>query len=151
MSRKWILLSLVRTLSFCSSSRFRQLTEEEVKQMLDRRISLLLSVPLYTSTNRCGFLQTAFSVEMLRHRCPVRLFSITNGFGISQCKTATRFHTKQLAREHDGQVKQWRDEIQVRTGISSHACRPQSGIEMSNTASHTTFPCADDQQDTVLP
>ncbi|XP_028993882.1 uncharacterized protein LOC114847989 isoform X3 [Betta splendens] len=90
-----------------------QLTEEEVKQMLDRRVSLLLSVPLYTSTNRCGFLQTAFSVEMLRHHCPIRLFSITNSLGISQCKTATRNHTKRLAREHDTQVKQWRDEVQM--------------------------------------
>lgn len=82
--------------------------------MLDRRVTLLLSVPLYTSTNRCGFLQTAFSVEMLRHRCPIRLFSITNSLGISQCKTATRFHAKRLSGEHDKQVKQWRDEIQVR-------------------------------------
>ncbi|XP_026196227.1 uncharacterized protein LOC113148669 isoform X1 [Anabas testudineus] len=100
-------------LSYVRGNNQRQLTEEEVKQMLDRRVTLLLSVPLYTSTNRCGFLQTAFSVEMLRHRCPIRLFSITNSLGISQCKTATRFHSKRLAAEHDKQVKQWRDEIQT--------------------------------------
>nr|XP_033499074.1 uncharacterized protein LOC117267333 isoform X1 [Epinephelus lanceolatus] len=91
----------------------RRMTEEEVKQMLDRRISLLLSVPLYTSTLRTCFLQTAFSVEMLRHRCPIKLFTITNSLGISQCKTSARIHAKKLAEEHDRQVKQWRDEIQT--------------------------------------
>ncbi|KAK2826840.1 hypothetical protein Q5P01_021054 [Channa striata] len=99
--------------NYSKGSSVRQMTEEEVKQMLDRRVTLLLSVPLYTSTYKCGFLQTAFSVEMLRHRCPIRLFSITNSLGLSQCKTATRIHNKRLAGEHDKQVKQWRDEIQM--------------------------------------
>lgn len=83
--------------------------------MLDRRVSLLLSVPLYTNTTRCGFLQTAFSVEMLRLRCPASLFSITNSLGLSQCKTAARIHSRRLGAEHDRQVKTWRDEIQVST------------------------------------
>ncbi|XP_023286175.1 uncharacterized protein LOC111672837 isoform X1 [Seriola lalandi dorsalis] len=99
----------------------RQMTEDEVKQMLDRRISLLLSVPLYTSTVRACFLQTAFSVEMLRHRCPIKLFTITNSLGISQSKTAARIHAKRLAQEHDRQVKQWRDEIQT-TRRTQYCC-----------------------------
>ncbi|XP_067335672.1 uncharacterized protein [Channa argus] len=99
--------------NYSKGSSVRQMTPEEVKQMLDRRVTLLLSVPLYTSTYKCGFLQTAFSVEMLRHRSPIRLFSITNSLGLSQCKTATRIHSKRLAGEHDKQVKRWRDEIQT--------------------------------------
>lgn len=39
------------------------MTDEEVKQLLDRRISLVLSVSLYSSSLRACFLQTAFSVE----------------------------------------------------------------------------------------
>ncbi|XP_044023799.1 uncharacterized protein LOC122862399 isoform X5 [Siniperca chuatsi] len=91
----------------------RRMTDEEVKQMLDRRISLVLSVPLYTGTLRACFLQTAFSVEMLRHRCPIKLFTIMNSLGISQSKTTARIHAKKLAEEHDRQVKKWRDEIQT--------------------------------------
>ncbi|XP_044023797.1 uncharacterized protein LOC122862399 isoform X3 [Siniperca chuatsi] len=91
----------------------RRMTDEEVKQMLDRRISLVLSVPLYTGTLRACFLQTAFSVEMLRHRCPIKLFTIMNSLGISQSKTTARIHAKKLAEEHDRQVKKWRDEIQM--------------------------------------
>ncbi|XP_070834904.1 uncharacterized protein [Chaetodon trifascialis] len=99
--------------NYSPGNKARRMTVEEVKQMLDRRISLLLSVPLYTSTLRASFLQTAFSVEMLRHRCPIKLFAIMNGLGISQSKTTARIHAKKLAEEHDRQVKQWRDEIQV--------------------------------------
>ncbi|XP_045899378.1 uncharacterized protein LOC123967349 [Micropterus dolomieu] len=91
----------------------RRMSDEEAKQMLDRRIGLLLSVPLYTSTLRACFLQTAFSVEMLRHRCPVKVFGIMNGLGISQSKTTAGVHAKKLAEEHGRQVKQWRDEIQM--------------------------------------
>ncbi|XP_070834905.1 uncharacterized protein [Chaetodon trifascialis] len=98
--------------NYSPGNKARRMTVEEVKQMLDRRISLLLSVPLYTSTLRASFLQTAFSVEMLRHRCPIKLFAIMNGLGISQSKTTARIHAKKLAEEHDRQVKQWRDEIQ---------------------------------------
>lgn len=90
------------------------MTDKEVKQMLDRRISLVLAVPLYSSTLRACFLQTAFSVEMLRHRCPIKLFTVMNSLGISQSKTTARIHAKRLAEEHDRQVKQWRDEIQVK-------------------------------------
>lgn len=96
-------------LNLCCS---RRMSDEEAKQMLDRRIGLLLSVPLYTSTLRACFLQTAFSVEMLRHRCPVKVFGIMNGLGISQSKTTAGVHAKKLAEEHGRQVKQWRDEIQ---------------------------------------
>lgn len=90
------------------------MTDKEVKQMLDRRISLVLAVPLYSSTLRACFLQTAFSVEMLRHRCPIKLFTVMNSLGISQSKTTARIHAKRLAEEHDRQVKQWRDEIQLK-------------------------------------
>lgn len=90
------------------------MTDEEVKQLLDRRISLVLSMSLYSSSLRACFLQTAFSVEMLRHRCPIKLFTVTNSLGISQSKTTARIHAKRLAEEHERQVKQWRDEIQVR-------------------------------------
>ncbi|XP_076604644.1 uncharacterized protein LOC143331540 isoform X3 [Chaetodon auriga] len=95
--------------NYSPGNKARRMTDEEVKQMLDRRISLLLSVPLYTSTLRASFLQTAFSVEMLRHRCPIKLFAIMNSLGISQSKTTARIHAKKLAEEHDRQVKQWRD------------------------------------------
>ncbi|XP_070776760.1 uncharacterized protein [Enoplosus armatus] len=100
-------------INYSPGNKPRRMTDEEVKQMLDRRISLLLSVPLYTSTLRACFLQTAFSVEMLRHRCPIKLFTIMNSLGISQSKTTARIHAKRLAEEHDRQVKQWKDEIQT--------------------------------------
>ncbi|XP_042337544.1 uncharacterized protein LOC121938350 [Plectropomus leopardus] len=102
-----------QTVNYSVGNKPRRMTEEEVKRMLDRRISLLLAVPLYTSTLRASFLQTALSVEMLRHRCPIKLFTITNGLGISQSKTTARIHAKRLAEEHERQVKQWRDEVQT--------------------------------------
>ncbi|XP_063764454.1 uncharacterized protein LOC134881215 isoform X2 [Eleginops maclovinus] len=101
------------TVNYSPGNKPRRMTEEEVKQMLDRRISLLLSVPLYTSSLRSCFLQTAFSVEMLRHRCPAKLFTLTNSLGLSQSKTSARIHVRKLAEDHERTVKQWRDEIQT--------------------------------------
>ncbi|XP_070697913.1 uncharacterized protein [Pempheris klunzingeri] len=90
----------------------RQMTDAEAKQTLDRRIGVLLAVALYSSSPRASFLQTAFGVEMLRHRCPLRLFAVANSLGLSQSKTTARIHARKLADDHDRQVKQWRDEIQ---------------------------------------
>ncbi|KAF3845387.1 hypothetical protein F7725_008550 [Dissostichus mawsoni] len=57
--------------------------------------------------------QTAFSVEMLRHRCPVTIFSVTNSLGLSMSKTTARIHVRKLAEENERTVKRWRDEIQT--------------------------------------
>ncbi|XP_069008879.1 uncharacterized protein [Embiotoca jacksoni] len=122
-----------QTVNHGRRTKSRQLTEPEVKQLLDRRISVLLSVPLYTSSLRACFLQTAFSVEMLRHRCPVKLFNIMNSLGLSQCRTAARVHAKRLGAEHRRQVQQWRDEIQTtrRTQLCCDESRKASAFSFS--------------------
>ncbi|XP_036928677.1 uncharacterized protein LOC119005212 isoform X4 [Acanthopagrus latus] len=102
-----------QTVNYSRGNKPRRMTDEEVKQLLDWRISLVLSVSLYTSSLRTCFLQMAFSVEMLRHRCPIKLFTVTNSLGISQSKTTARIHAKRLAEEHERRVKQGRDEIQT--------------------------------------
>ncbi|KAK5917352.1 hypothetical protein CgunFtcFv8_012249 [Champsocephalus gunnari] len=101
------------TVNYSPGNKPRRMTEEEVKQMLERRICLVLSVSLYTSSLRSCFLQTAFSVEMLRQRCPVTIFSVTNSLGLSMSKTTARIHVRKLAEEHERTVKRWRDEIQT--------------------------------------
>ncbi|XP_029982884.1 uncharacterized protein LOC115413890 isoform X2 [Sphaeramia orbicularis] len=110
--------------SDCTGRRSRRLTESEVGQMLDRRLSVLLSVPLYTGSRRAGLVQTALGVELLRHRCPLKVFNVLNGLGLSQCKSSSRTQAHRVHQDHQGQVRTWKDQIQLSGRI--HQCSEES-------------------------
>ncbi|XP_029521120.2 uncharacterized protein LOC115132522 [Oncorhynchus nerka] len=79
----------------------RPRTEEEAGDVVSQRAGLILAIVLYTSMQKCNFIQASLGVEFWKQGCPLSVFKALSALGVCPSAASTRRHAERLITGFD--------------------------------------------------
>nr|XP_029516365.1 uncharacterized protein LOC115129788 [Oncorhynchus nerka] len=79
----------------------RPRTEEAAGDMVSQRAGLILAIVLYTSMQKCNFIQASLGVEFWKQGCPLSVLKALSALGVCPGAASTRRHAERLATGFD--------------------------------------------------
>ncbi|XP_064825827.1 uncharacterized protein LOC135542643 [Oncorhynchus masou masou] len=79
----------------------RPRTEEEAGDVVSQRAGLILAIVLYTSMQKCNFIQASLGVEFWKQGCPLSVFKALSALGVCPSAASTRRHAERLISGFD--------------------------------------------------
>ncbi|CAB1327925.1 unnamed protein product, partial [Coregonus sp. 'balchen'] len=79
----------------------RPRTEEEAGDVVSQRAGLILAIVLYTSMQKCNFIQASLGVEFWKQGCPLSVLKALNALGLCPSAASTRRHAESLTTGFD--------------------------------------------------
>ncbi|XP_055764223.1 uncharacterized protein LOC129840404 isoform X2 [Salvelinus fontinalis] len=79
----------------------RPRTEEDAGDVVSQRAGLILAIVLYTSMQKCNFIQASLGVEFWKQGCPLSVFKALSALGVCPSAASTRRHAERLTTGFD--------------------------------------------------
>ncbi|XP_024299623.1 uncharacterized protein LOC112266415 isoform X2 [Oncorhynchus tshawytscha] len=79
----------------------RPRTEEAAGDMVSQRAGLILAIVLYTSMQKCNFIQASLGVEFWKQGCPLSVLKALSALGVCPSAASTRRHAERLTTGFD--------------------------------------------------
>ncbi|XP_021426848.2 uncharacterized protein LOC110495761 isoform X2 [Oncorhynchus mykiss] len=79
----------------------RPRTEEAAGDMVSQRAGLILAIVLYTSMQKCNFIQASLGVEFWKQGCPLSVLKALSALGVCPGAASTRRHAERLTTGFD--------------------------------------------------
>eukprot|EP00063_Salmo_salar_P031095 XP_014005930.1 PREDICTED: uncharacterized protein LOC106574524 isoform X2 [Salmo salar] len=79
----------------------RPRTEEAAGDMVSQRAGLILAIVLYTSMQKCNFIQASLGVEFWKQGCPLSVLKALSALGVCPTAASTRRHAERLTTGFD--------------------------------------------------
>ncbi|XP_052344648.1 uncharacterized protein LOC118363190 [Oncorhynchus keta] len=76
-------------------------TEEAAGDMVSQRAGLILAIVLYTSMQKCNFIQASLGVEFWKQGCPLSVLKALSALGVCPGAASTRRHAERLTTGFD--------------------------------------------------
>ncbi|XP_071185849.1 uncharacterized protein [Salvelinus alpinus] len=76
-------------------------TEEAAGDMVSQRVGLILAIVLYTSMQKCNFIQASLGVEFWKQGCPLSVLKALSALGVCPSAASTRRHAERLTTGFD--------------------------------------------------
>lgn len=86
--------------------------------MVSQRAGLILAIVLYTSMQKCNFIQASLGVEFWKQGCPLSVFKALSALGVCPTAASTRRHAERLTTSFDPPQQDRTEGVEEEPGVS---------------------------------